>query len=537
MSRQVRRPETAAIPLSILAGVLGCGLLVVLASILSRYIVYPLGHDQLSYLFEAQRFLAGAKLYGSHLMETNPPMIIWFSAVPVMFAGWTHAPAVLCFQLLVLAMIFGSVAWCVRLLPRGNALVHPAAVALLGCVIFVVDLRGGAYNLGQREHLLITLVLPYLLACSTGAVARLSTAERCMLGVAAGIAIWFKPQHILILIAFEAFLCLRARSLRRLLTPEFLSTVLASSLILALVFSFAPLYLKVVYPLLLDTYWGLATATAFALALSLRIYTLEVSALLLACFLLRRSLRDPATTVALALCSFAASVAYDLQHTDWPYHWYPLKALLVVALAYFVVDLLYPLIVRIASHSFWIRRMVFAGSAASAILLCGTVIHPGLAHFAGKLPESDLDRFFSQYSTSTTVYVFSTSVQPLATAYSHGLDWGGRFPHLWMMPAIIQNELGPTNAFVPFKRLSPERLAQLANLQRADSVEDLNYWRPSTVLVERCNSQNPCLGIEGKNFDMISWFSQSPDFAAAWAPYRRQPGIKDFDVYQRIPSP
>jgi hypothetical protein len=97
---------------------------------------------------------------------------------------------------------------------------------------------------------------------------------------------------------------------------------------------------------------------------------------------------------------------------------------------------------------------------------------------------------------------------------------------VWMTLAIIQNELGPTGPPFPFERLSPERLIQLANLQRADSVEDLNYWRPSIVLVERGTSQHSCQGIEGKNFDMISWFSQSPAFAAAWSPYRRQPGIE-----------
>jgi hypothetical protein len=41
--------------------------------------------------------------------------------------------------------------------------------------------------------------------------------------------------------------------------------------------------------------------------------------------------------------------------------------------------------------------------------------------------------------------------------------------------------------------------------------------------------------VEGKNFDMISWFSQSPDFAAAWPPIGVQPGIENFVVYQRIP--
>jgi hypothetical protein len=136
-------------------------------------------------------------------------------------------------------------------------------------------------------------------------------------------------------------------------------------------------------------------------------------------------LRDPATSAALALCSIAASVAYDIQHTNWRYHRYPHQALLVVALAHFAIDLLYAGIVRIASNSNWMSRTVFVGSAASAILLCGTAIHPRLAHFAEKLPGSEIDRFFSQYPTSTTVYVFSTSVPPIASAYSRGLNWGG----------------------------------------------------------------------------------------------------------------
>lgn len=531
----MRSTKTSAIPLSIAAVVSCCGVLLVLASILSRFFIHPIGHDQISYLLEAQRFLTGNQLYGPHLMESNPPMIIWFSTLPVMFAGWTATSAILCFRLLVLAMIFGSVAWCIRVLRRSTTLVSPAAIALLGCVLFVVDLSIGAYDMGQREHLLIILLLPYLLASATGAVMRLSTAERCALGVVAGVAIWFKPQDTLILVALEVFLCLRARSFRRVLTPEFLSMVLASFVVLGLAIVIAPLYFRALYPLLLDTYWGLGTASALTLALALRKYTLVVCALLLLCFLLRRSLRDPATSAALALCSIAASVAYDIQHTDWKYHQYPHLALLVVALAYFGVDLIDPLIVRIASNSLWITRTVFMCSIASAILLCGTAIHPGLAHFAEKLPESEFDRFFCQYQSSTTVYAFSTSVQPLALAYIHGLNWGGRFAHLWMMPAIIRNELGPIGPPAPFKQLSPERLAQLANLQRADSAQDLNYWRPSVVLVQRCTSNQSCQGIEGMNFDMISWFSQSPDFAAAWSHYRLQSGVDDYDVYRRLP--
>ena len=86
-----------------------------------------------------------------------------------------------------------------------------------------------------------------------------------------------------------------------------------------------------------------------------------------------------------------------------------------------------------------------------------------------------------------------------------------------MLPAIIQNELGPTGRPAPFKQLSPEKLASLASLQRTQSAQDLDYWRPSVVLVQQCTVERPCQGLDGKNFNMISWFQQGPQFAAAWS--------------------
>jgi hypothetical protein len=104
-----------------------------------------------------------------------------------------------------------------------------------------------------------------------------------------------------------------------------------------------------------------------------------------------------------------------------------------------------------------------------------------------------------------------------------------------MLPAIVQNELGPTGGPAPFKRLSPETVARLAALQRTESAEDLNYWRPSVVLVEQCNLKHSCQGIEGKDFNMVSWFLQSPEFATVWSHYQRQPDFGNYDVYTSAP--
>jgi hypothetical protein len=517
--------------------ILACGALMIFASLLSQFIFHLLGHDQISYLVEAHRFLAGAEIYGPHLSETNPPMIIWFSALPVLFAHWMHGSPVLSLKLLVIAMIFGSVAWCFRILRHNAATTNPVAAILLACAVLTIEFSIGAYDFGQREHLLLILLIPYLLAAATGAVSRLSFAERCALGVAAGIAIWFKPQDALILVGLELFLSLRARNLRRVLAPEFLALFITSSFILLLVRVLTPRYLKDIFPLLFDTYWAMGSMNALPLALSRYGSLLCIAAALMACILLRRSLRDPATSIALLIGSFAAFIAFAVQHTAWKYHAYPHQALLLLAASYLLVDFFHPAIDRFTSNSHLIRRTVLVTSAASALMLCAIAIHPRLAHFAHMPPDSaELDLFFAQYKPSTTAYVFSTNVVPLSSVYNHGLNWGSRFAHLWMLPAIIQNELGPTGPPAPFKRLPPQTVARLATLQRTQSAEDLNYWRPSVVLIQHCTVKQSCAFIEGKDFDMLSWFLQSPEFAAAWSHYRQQqPGLEDFDVYKLVP--
>ncbi len=436
------------------------------------------------------------------------------------------------FKLLIVAMIFGSVAWCVSLLRRGGVIVHPLARLLFAAALLRVEFFLAPNDFGQREHLFVILLLPYLLAVTSGAVHELSLAERCALGITAGLAIWFKPQETVVVVVLELFLALRARSVRRLLAPDFLALVLSSGLILALVRFTTPLYFTSTMPLLFNTYWALGTDSAFTLALGMRRFFVIAAALLLACLVLRHHLRQPATVAVLVLCSSAAAGAYAIQHTRWSYHIYPYQALLLVAVAYFVVDLLQPAMGRLAAHRTFTKNATVALSIVMLLLVVGIALHPAEAFPRSSPPSNQpLDILFAQYPPSTAVYVFSTDVAPMGIAYNHGLRWGGRFAHLWMLPPIVQNELGPVGGGAPFKRLTPQTLTQLSALQREQSAEDLNYWKPSLVLIQRCTVETPCQAMGDKDFDMLAWFLQSPDFAAAWSHYRKQATAGNFDVY------
>jgi hypothetical protein len=523
------------IPTSFLIFFAACGALVIFGCVLTPYFTARPGHDQTSYLLEAERMLAGVELYGPHLSETNPPTIIWFSALPVLLARWLHGPPMFFLRLIVLALIFGSVAWCVRILRRSVAITNPLGIGVVALAVVVGEFCIGPYNFSQREVLLVVLIVPYLLACATGAVSGVSRGERFALGVAAGLAIWFKPQDALVIVGLEVFLAFRGRSLRRVVSPEFLGMVGTGALVLLLIRFLAPLYFKVTVPLLFETYWALGTMNTVALALHLHYYLMEVLVVLAAYLLLRRSLRDGAGFLALLVCSITAFIAFDMQHNDWWYHAYPHQALFVIAVGYMMADLFNPFLVRVSSEPLLLRRVAFVSSGCVVALLCMIAVRPDAVLKQGTHQgRYALDDYLAQYEPSTTVYAFSTRVEPMAFSYNHGLSWGGRFAHLWMLPAIVKNELGPIDPAAPFKKLSPETVTRLANLQRTESTEDLKYWQPSVVLVEQCNLEHDCIGLEGRDFDLISWFLQSPEFAAVWSHYERQTEVDNFTVYKLV---
>jgi hypothetical protein len=527
-------PKSSSHRLSAVGLLVACGALAILGCVIIRIFNARLGHDQISYLLEAQRLVSGDELYGPHSSETNPPLIVWFSAVPVLLARLVGGSPEVLLRAVVLAMLCGSVAWSVAILRRGAAaIVNGASLGILAFAIVVAEFAPGAFEFGQREHLLIILLLPYILAVVTGVVKRLSTPECCALGLCAGIAIWFKPHDVLIIVGLELFLALRARTLRQVVTPEFLSTVLTSALILMFVCIFTPLYGKQVLPLLFDTYWAMGTKSALPLAISLHKYMLFVFLMLLVLFFFRRFLHDPATSIALLISSIAASIAFDIQHSDWRYHRYPHEVLLTIAFSYLLIDLLSPSLGRLMADQHLLRRTVFAAVAVMAAVLCFFAIRPRTLF--PPPDRTELEQFLAHYPPSTTVYAFSTGVPALSAAYNLHLNWGSRFAHMWMLPAIIQNEMGPTGPSTPFKRLPPKTLARLAALQRTESTEDLNYWRPSVVLVQHCNAEESCQAMEGKSFDTIAWLSESPDFAAAWSHYQRQPDAPtSYDLYVRV---
>jgi hypothetical protein len=514
-------------PLSISRNTLlfGSGLVLLIIRILFWLYQTPvLGHDQYGLLWEARRLLSGVELYGSQLAEPNPPFIIWFSVVPVVISTLLHITETTAFHLLVFAMISASTLWSARIARRYSSLSDFRIQLLLVLAIVAVESPIRVLLFGQRENLLVICVIPYAIAIALEVTRTLPVYERIALGTVAGIGVCFKPHHVLVIVGIEIAVVAMSRSLRHLLSPELLAAILTCLLYIGAIAVYTPRYLTQSLPLLRDTYWALGSHSITYLALHQVPEMCCVLLLFLAAFSVLKNGRDRRAIICLLFASIFASIAYDIQHTSWGYHLYPAIAFTALAAALLAI-----LAARtfLMSHDAAPSPLLFG---VVAVILCTFVIFEQRTKPDPALPSDG--GAFAGLTKGDTVYIFSTGAEFFPVAYRRNLQWGSRFGCLWLLPSLIQNSPGGralADRDLPFKALSPGRVAELATMQRTEVAADLDYWEPSVVLVQRC----PCDFIYSDSFDMVEWFSRNAGFQKSWSHYYKQSSIPGFDIYKR----
>src|SRR6188472_1630962 len=91
--------------------ILSTGMLaVVLAVVLFTMLRSPLKDDIAWLLYVARRWLAGRELY-IDVVEINPPLIVWISAIPLQLASWLRIDAQFTAIPFFIAAVLGCAWW------------------------------------------------------------------------------------------------------------------------------------------------------------------------------------------------------------------------------------------------------------------------------------------------------------------------------------------------------------------------------------------------------------------------------------------
>ncbi len=474
--------------------------------------------DAAWYLYVARRVLAGARLYRD-IVEINPPLIVALSVPPEWLARHLGVLDLAVYDLAAAGLAVASVAFAGRLLRRlagepGEA-GRRAILLLMLAALFPL----AAADFGQREHLLLALVLPYLCLSAVraqGGEARLP--EALAAGVMAGLGLALKPFYLPLWVVMEGYLALARRAgppWRRGENVAIAATLALYGLaVLVLLPGYLPLvkWLGPVYTALLRQPWTRIVATPDGVLPLLAVVAIAATPSAGPWRSLRGVMLIGAATSLLAVL---------LQQKGWSYHYYPSRAASLAALGIVALSWASPsrggaraAVARLAPLLLAADFAVVAVQRGREALAAGA--------FEREAVRGDMAHLVRRYATGGSILGLTVSPTPSFPLVNFtGAGWALRFPSLWMIPALVaRGQWAFQAAGAPPVRRSAEQQYVI------DAVTDDFVGRSPALLLQYA----PPWGAP----DLVGYFaSADPRFAAELARYHVLATIAGYRFYVR----
>ena len=308
----------SALSLFLLFSVVGAVLFITLRS--------PLKDDIAWLLYVAHRWMAGHELY-IDVVEVNPPLIVWISAIPLAIANWLDVGSQYVAMPVFIALVIACAWWTATLTQTQRGLFgqRMPLFAVITSVLLILP----AADLGQREHLLVAAFLPYLVLFSRSLDGRPpSIVVSVVAGILAGLGCALKPHYGAVFAVLECLALMRGLRPWRVMPFAAVATLIGYAGLVAFI---CPAYLRRAVPMALALYGATDVPFLTLLADSALLLSGEVVAVCLL-WLRRRSLASNSLMLTLVAFAVTSTVICFVDGKDWYYHRLPATVTTVLAL-------------------------------------------------------------------------------------------------------------------------------------------------------------------------------------------------------------
>jgi hypothetical protein len=298
--------------------------------------------DDVTHLINlSERVLDGQRPYVDFIMD-NPPASLLIYVPPTQCARLLGLPVDLMTKIFVFAGAAASIAFCIRLAHKSDAVGDLGGqLGLLATVAALFVLPAGAF--AQRDHIALIGALPMLVVMGIRASERTVGALSAMLaGLGGGLMVAIRPHYAMALGLAALYVAWRRGLRSSALFPEFYAAGLVCVAYLVATFLFFPSYVSDAMPMALALYAPLKLDPQVLLVKTptgLIWITLAVLALVY-----RKQVAANAFALVAALASTGAFWTYIIQGKNFPYHGY-----VAIALAFVTVTLALPKSPRLSS--------------------------------------------------------------------------------------------------------------------------------------------------------------------------------------------
>jgi len=495
----------------LLVGVAIAGLAIVAALL---HFFAPINHDEAYLVTLAGRLLDDGQ-FGKDIMDMNPPHVWWISAVPVWLARQTGLRLDAAASVFTVTMAVLSVAAVARLTAAAGLGRVPRSLFLVFASLVVLYFPG--YDFGQREHWMVLLTLPYIVARG----GRLNNAvipptAGAVIGVAACLGFCIKPYFLLVPVALEVWVMVRTRRPSLSICSETITLVTAGVVYAALLLTYARSYLEIEIPTALLGYWSYKSPMQEVLHQAFILLAPATMLLGIAYMTRREGARVPALAQALATAGAASLLAALIQAKPWSYHFLPG----VVFLALSAVALLAAEGPR--TDRLTLRRVAFSIVVVMAVV---PTIFEGMRAVEGD--PGRINRLTAVFrdnpGPNRTVFGSVTSPRDVFPAVVGAkMEWAAPFCCEYLIAAAARVEEAP---------VADRSRIKAAGLAQAEmAVSAVRTREPGVIVIA---TGDDMLGFNHQTFDYVAWLSAHTDFASVLAYYREIGPIGSFRVFVR----
>ncbi len=480
--------------------------------------------------------LSSRLLHGGHyytdFLEPNPPLFLYLYALPVglhAMSGLSLSSSVLIFcYLLATGSLYLSHRILTLLMPHDLKGQH---LILLGLCFSEILLP--TFDLGQRENLMLMLIMPYVLLCTLYTHSTMpSCSLRIIIGAAAGLGFALKPHFLIPLLFIQGALLWKHKRIKLLLNPEAFCIATVMLLYLASIFILTPEYMTQVLPIVFYLYSYYESPPLWMLISDPLFLAILFSLLISFISLKQKNTPYPTLLLILLAAGLGFVVIYLLAGQLWNYHLLPALSIAVLLLLLNLRQLLKQ--VDQAHFDFLKHPGLCANFFIST--LCVALIVAIVCGYTA----ADIERKNSSQSLANQLIhsvnlinqgpfmVFSTLMEPSTALLAHThLRSSSRFASLWPIPGIAKLSQMPLN---------PEGKLKLKHIKehiRALLITDLQNKPPYIILVDE-SPQKPHL--DELDFNYINFMSEDARFRKIWKNYHYQTKVANYAIYSRTPS-
>lgn len=487
----------------------------------------PVNPDTSWLIICAKRLLAGGN-YFQDFFEVNPPASIYIYIPIVLIAKWLPFNVLLITQGYIFFIALVSFILCTSII---NEILKDQAV--LACwikaALFWLYLILPAFAFGEREHIVIMLVMPYVFLIPTLIQQQpVSITKRINVSLFAAIAFLIKPFFLLCFMLSEIFLWIKTRKAKHLYRFEnWLVIAVIAFYVLSIIF-ITPEYVTKVLPFIHNLYYEVV---GYSWSVMLRTYSFDFYLVVAFCYLLIRQYQKNKVLADLLFCySSIFLLIFLVQRTLWFYHAMPLVSFLILLNVLLVCDFLcYQFSKLEKMKSIVLFKVCFTNFVLMVFLLLAIIgsLQLNLYGLNKIYPEQlkENKRVLDKIVNNKPIFYFSSNIWAANPVTNYlNLDSASRFASFWMLAKLMH--------LTESENLQKRQMAiDKLNFVIEATIEDINRWQPQLVFVVTKGQQ--LLSGEITVVDYLELFSQNKKFKRVWQNYQYIGNFGCCSIYSR----